>query len=221
MSEKLKNKILDQISEVFLNDNYINLLELLINIRKLIENDDFLREKFSVLYFYSNWVAHFKITKSNGKKFLQNLETLLDDAAPKENINYQKLIIDILMIKELIDNMIDFIYCFGINMPIIEGDLVNGDMIISNKEDQLKFLILNGNLDVSIPFIKKEGAESRTKFLMSVFSKLENIEIVSKDLSFKIAKIETDSSKIFTEITGYQGHVGLTISTPFKCPIVQ
>lgn len=188
MQDKLKTKILYQISKIFKENDFSSIVEFLINCRKLIESDNELKQKFPVLFFYSNWIAHSVINRNqNIYKILEKISlgfTGLGIPNSEYNVkfkDYISVVIDALDLDGLLLNTVDFIYSIIINnyMITLNGVLTINDIEIEmSKEEQLKFLLENGNLDVGISFIKKEeGVEVRKQFLLSIFQKLTHITI--------------------------------------------
>lgn len=146
-----------------------------------------IKDRFPVLFFYSNWICHNKITKGLASDILTEMSIgcLEQDLLPFEKRSYAKMFTNSLKLESLIDNMIDFIYYSRLNMPFIEYE--NKPL---SEEEALKYLILNGNLDVSIPFIKK-GNKSRQNFLLATLKQLQYIKLEPNLNKTNITKVKS------------------------------
>ncbi len=177
--DRLKEKILKQISGIFVNSDFSQITSFLNSCRKIIERDK-LSDRYPTLKFYSTWDAHSQLDQnSHAFALLDKINIGFHELPlpPDQKIgeifpDYMDVVINALSITKLLEELIDFIHFQRINMPIMgEGNIsINGKVLpLPNHEDKTKFLIANGNLDVGIPFITATGNGVRKEFLVRLF----------------------------------------------------
>lgn len=192
--DKLKNKISKEISDFFIGNDYSQIRNFLSDCRKLIEMEK-IKSKFPILYFYANWVAHSEIDRDVDaleKIIIGFTEITLPGSESNLKYNdYIDVVIDALNPDRLLQNIIDFIDYFKINVPA--------------------FILIN----------KESGKEDRKKLLINIFRALEHIKIQFPPLSKKKEAIINKAKTIADSIELNKSEIkGLNVNTNYSNPVI-
>lgn len=122
--DRLKEKILKQISGIFLNNDFSQITSFLNSCRKIIERDE-LSDRYPILKFYSTWDAHSQLDQNPyAFALLDKINIGFHELPlpPDQKIGeifpeYMDAVVDALSITRLLEELIDFIHFQRINSP--------------------------------------------------------------------------------------------------------
>lgn len=115
--EKLRNVIIDRDRDV-ITECFV--VYLLIEIRKFIDTEN-IKDKYKMLYFYCNWVAHAELSRKDAKEILLSLnDEVINNKALVDAPNRQKLLPNFLF-KNQLNEFLDT-YQLPTNLFVVYND---------------------------------------------------------------------------------------------------